>query len=345
MRLQNRFGPPRAAFTLIELLVVIAIIAILIALLVPAVQKVREAAARTQSINNLKQIALAGHSYHDANKCLPFNGSGVASQNTTYYVAPTAGYVFSGSAFFQILPYLDQGPMFANPGATAPTLSGVAVFMCPGRGRLPTLTPTTAPAAGNWNSAPGVAGATPLTTAPAVDYVINPYLNGPTTSAPAAAGPIASATSIVIAGGPADKDSRCTLQRITDGSSNTIFFGHGQMNQGDYIVTTGVNGYINNALYGGTTATAAGGCNGVAPATYFQRDPPGTGTVTGTTHYWGGPFAQGGLMCLCDGTVRMFPYALNGGFITPSTGTASSATNFPAFLTPNGGETVGLPDT
>src|SRR5579863_8547370 len=61
----------RRGFTLIELLVVIAIIAVLIALLLPAVQAAREAARRTQCRNNLKQIALAAHNYHDINKCFP----------------------------------------------------------------------------------------------------------------------------------------------------------------------------------------------------------------------------------------------------------------------------------
>jgi prepilin-type N-terminal cleavage/methylation domain-containing protein len=144
----------RQAFTLIELLVVIAIIAILIALLVPAVQKVREAAARTQSINNLKNIGLAFHGFHDATKRLPFNGTGGVNNATANNNA-------SGSWGFQIFPYIDQTPIFSNPGSG--NSATIAAYMCPGRGR------------------PGAAGSGPVS-----DYFINLYLNGGST--PAAAG-------------------------------------------------------------------------------------------------------------------------------------------------------------
>ena len=77
----------RTGFTLIELLVVIAIIAILIALLVPAVQKVRQAAATTQSTNNLKQIALAAHDYHGAFKFLPPSYYSNYTYNYTTYAS------------------------------------------------------------------------------------------------------------------------------------------------------------------------------------------------------------------------------------------------------------------
>src|SRR5262245_7689042 len=101
----------RGAFTLIELLVVIAIIAILIALLVPAVQKVREAAARTQCINNMKQIGLALHNYHGVNKYFPpactVTNSG-ASGNCC-----SSGYGFPNiSGLYYLLPYLEQEGLY-----------------------------------------------------------------------------------------------------------------------------------------------------------------------------------------------------------------------------------------
>src|SRR5438445_3429025 len=88
--------PPRKGLTLIELLVVIAIIAILIGLLVPAVQKVREAAARTQCQNNLHQIGVAMHAYHDANKAFP----------------PAFAKPSNWGWSVWLLPYVEQTPLF-----------------------------------------------------------------------------------------------------------------------------------------------------------------------------------------------------------------------------------------
>lgn len=121
--------PGRTGFTLIELLVVIAIIAVLIGMLLPAVQKVRIAAARTKSQNNLKQLALACHSYHDANKFIPFNGTSASVGQAN----PT-----SGSWAYQILPYIEQQAIYS--GQSTNTMPGswnaaIPTMMCPIRNR------------------------------------------------------------------------------------------------------------------------------------------------------------------------------------------------------------------
>src|SRR5262245_45671193 len=126
--------PKRSAFTLIELLVVIAIIAILIALLVPAVQRVRESANRTQCLNNMKQIGLALHSFHDAYKFLP---PGYVTAAMPKLNVPNG--VNHGWAVF-ILPYIEQKDLAAiyrfdkdwSDAVNAPVCAKIVkTFVCP----------------------------------------------------------------------------------------------------------------------------------------------------------------------------------------------------------------------
>src|SRR5262245_34118288 len=96
----------RGGFTLVELLVVIAIIAVLVGLLLPAVQKVRAAAARAQCLNNLKQIATAAHNYHDAKGRLPTGGRLPIMVGDR----PTGG----TNLWVELLPYIEQGNLYGK---------------------------------------------------------------------------------------------------------------------------------------------------------------------------------------------------------------------------------------
>ncbi|MFO0954870.1 MAG: DUF1559 domain-containing protein, partial [Isosphaeraceae bacterium] len=140
----------RRGFTLIELLVVIAIIAVLIALLLPAVQSAREAARRISCTNNLKQVGLALHNYHDSLGRFPFGGI-VLPANHPYLLS---GFTRQGhyrwSALAQLTPFLEKSTVFNALNLALPILDGasvmfpqnstanntvVAEFLCPSDGR------------------------------------------------------------------------------------------------------------------------------------------------------------------------------------------------------------------
>jgi prepilin-type N-terminal cleavage/methylation domain-containing protein len=130
---------PRAGFTLVELLVVIAIIGVLIALLIPAVQKVRESAARVQCQNNLKQIALATHNFHDTYRILPYNSLKPTTQPPFGVYGPQTK---SWSWLALLLPYLEQQALYRKGDIPNKSLydsrdvvaAQLPVFLCPSDG-------------------------------------------------------------------------------------------------------------------------------------------------------------------------------------------------------------------
>lgn len=311
----------RRGFTLIELLVVIAIISVLIALLVVAVQKVRWAAARTQSTNNLKQLALASHSYHDTYKRLPFNGQGTANKAVND----------SGSWGYQILPYVDQANAYDSLSGTMPATwtMKMTVFICPMRSRQSILTgtvtsgtngpqvPFTVSPAGGTYTIPANANAQvwglpigtytyssipaggilitnnhPTLTLPGYYYLLagtNPA-SGPASDY--ALNPWINSSS----GSVSSANSRKGLLSITDGTSNTILCGHAYLAISDYPLDT-IGNSRQPIFVGGTLGTARNGFG-------FMQDG-----IMATDNQWGSSDSAGGLMAMADGTVRMIHYS------------------------------------
>jgi prepilin-type N-terminal cleavage/methylation domain-containing protein len=184
----------RRGFTLIELLVVIAIIAILIGLLLPAVQKVREAAARLTCQNNVKQISLACHSYHDANNSFP------------PYAAASGGTF--GSAHYFLLPYIEQDNVFRQSNGLSFNVRTTAIktFACP--------TDPTCPGgvfSGEAINYPGNSTSVRRTSVGGVPYGAATYcINGQI------------ATADLVNGHPTRGTT--TMTTLSDGTSNTILF-------------------------------------------------------------------------------------------------------------------------
>jgi prepilin-type N-terminal cleavage/methylation domain-containing protein len=275
--------PGKPAFTLIELLVVIAIIAILIALLVPAVQKVREAAARTQCINNLKQMGLAFHNHQDVFRFFPSGGLHPGAPRTMIHNVPADYQRQAWGWCYQILPYIEQRDLWALPAGNEASIIGtpVPMFYCPTRGRQEVVDNI---AVSDYNGNGGTYGTWNDTSlsSNSLDGVLTPS-DGP---------PI-------------------NIGLITDGASNTLLIGEKWLYSHWYNDrTTGggscidnegwCNGWDNDSI--GFSSTSQG--NPVLPLTDFQSGPA-CGLNFGAAHL------DSFQTVFCDGSVHSLHYTIN----------------------------------
>jgi len=290
--------PGKRGFTLIELLVVIAIIAILIALLLPAVQQAREAARRTQCKNNMKQIGLALHNYHDAFRTFP--PSAIILPDA---VTPGTKTVAWGTL---ILPYLDQAPLYnrynfsvsALPAALGGTPDQVinqtlignplAAFMCPSTpGSSPAVYTVSLPPP--FPSVPFSFGRSDYSPSAGVRKVFLQLATGQTPGPPFPPNETGimhweGKVNVFLPASASSEHSSSPIRNVTDGTSNTILVGErvganviyrrrvvnaadtaasGFFNGGGW--GDPFNGYhsINGSLFDGAPATGSGGPCGI----------------------------------------------------------------------------------